>query len=81
MSFIDFLGIVFVEIREPALFAIVVWALWTHRNNLRMGKKAGHLDHLLQQAKEKLRDFLHHNRARIEPVEHPPKSWQPPGPS
>ena len=81
MSFIDLLGIVFVESREPALFAMVVWALWTRRNNLRLGKKAGTLDHLFQQARERLRDFLHHNTAWIEPVGRPPTSWQPLGPS
>ena len=41
------LGTVFAENRESALFAMVVWALWTRRNNLRMGKKAETLAHLV----------------------------------
>ena len=58
---------------------MVVWALWTRRNNLRMGKKATTLAHLVQQAREQLGDFQHHNTARVEPVGRPPTSWQPPG--
>ncbi|XP_075663184.1 uncharacterized protein LOC142632711 [Castanea sativa] len=81
MTFIDLLGTVFAENREPALFSMVVWALWTRWNHLRAGENTGTLDHLLQQARDRLRDFLHHNTARIQPVGHPPTSWQPPGPS
>ena len=33
-SFVDLIRIVFAENREPTLFAMVVWALWTRRNNL-----------------------------------------------
>ena len=33
-SFVDLIGTVFAENREPTLFAMVVWALWTRRNNL-----------------------------------------------
>ena len=59
---------------------MVVWSLWNCRNNLRLGKKAELLTHLMQQAKQRLGDFQHHNTARVEPVGHPPTSWQPPGP-
>ena len=51
MTFIDLLGTVFAENREPAFFAMVVWALWNRRNNLRLGKKAEPLNILMQQAK------------------------------
>ena len=80
VTFIDLLGIVFAENREPAFFAMVVWALWNRRNNLRLGKKAESLTHLMQQAKQRLGDFQHHNTAWVEPVGHPPTSWQPSGP-
>ena len=80
VTFIDLLGTVFTKNREPAFFAMVLWALWNRRNNLRLGKKVEPLTHLLQQAKQRLGDFQHHNTARVEPVGHPPTSWQPPGP-
>ena len=57
MTFIDLLGIVFVENKEPAFFSVVVWALWNCRNNLRLGKNAELLTHLMQQAKQRLGDF------------------------
>ena len=57
MTFIDLLGIVFVENKEPAFFPMVVWSLWNCRNNLRLGKKAELLTHLMQQAKQRLGDF------------------------
>ena len=47
VTFIDLLGTVFAENRESALFAMVVWVLWTRRNNLRMGKKVETLAHLV----------------------------------
>ena len=57
VTFIDLLGTVFAENREPAFFAMVLWALWNRRNNLRLGKKVEPLTHLLQQAKQCLGDF------------------------
>ena len=80
VTFIDLLGTIFAENREPAFFAMVVWALWNRRNNLRLGKKAKPLTHLMQQAKQRLGDFQRHNTAWVEPVGRPPISWQPPGP-
>ena len=47
MTFIDLLGTVFAENRESAFFAMVVWDLWNRRNNLRLGKKAEPLNHLM----------------------------------
>ena len=57
-NFVDLIETVFVENREPTLFAIVVWALWTRRNNFRMGKNAETLVQLLQRAREWVSDFL-----------------------
>ena len=57
-NFVDLIGTVFVENREPTLFATVVWALWTRRNNFRMGKNAETLVQLLQRAREWVSDFL-----------------------
>ncbi|KAL0007018.1 hypothetical protein SO802_008520 [Lithocarpus litseifolius] len=57
MNFVDLIGTVFAENREPTLFATVVWALWTRRNNLRMRKNAENLVHLLQWARERVSDF------------------------
>ena len=71
-SFVDLFETVFVEDREPTLFAMVVWALWTRRNNLRLGKNAETLDHLLQQARERVSEFLHHITTWVAPVGHPP---------
>ena len=77
-SFVDLIGTVFVENREPVLFAMVVWALWTQRNNLRMGKNAENLDHLLQRARERASEFLQHNIAQVASGGRPPTCWQPP---
>ena len=60
-SFIDLLGCVFAKNKEPALFSMVIWALWTQRNNLRLGKSVGTLDQLLNQARDKLHEFQMHN--------------------
>ena len=81
MNFVDLIGTVFVENREPTLFSTVVWALWTLRNNLRMGKNTETLVHLLQRARERVSDFLLHNTAPVVPMGRPPVRWQPPGPS
>ncbi|KAK9990437.1 hypothetical protein SO802_025422 [Lithocarpus litseifolius] len=55
-SFIDLLGCVFAENREPELFSMVIWALWTRRNTLKLGKSVGTLDQLLNQARDKLQN-------------------------
>ena len=79
-NFVDLIGNVFVENREPALFAIVVWALWTRRNNLRTGKKVDLLFHLLQRARERVEVFSWHNIVPEAPVGRQPARWQPLGP-
>ena len=78
-NFVDLIGNVFVENREPALFATVVWALWTRRN-LRMGKKVDLLFHLLQRARERVEVFSWHNIVPVAPVGRQPARWQPLGP-
>nr|POE97274.1 hypothetical protein CFP56_74397 [Quercus suber] len=47
--------------RDPALFSVVVWALWNRRNNLRLGKTCGTLRQLLSQANDRLKEFSLHN--------------------
>nr|POE46685.1 hypothetical protein CFP56_65723 [Quercus suber] len=47
--------------RDPALFSMVVWALWNRRNNLRLGKTCGTLGQLLSQANDRLKEFSLHN--------------------
>ena len=79
-NFVDLIGNVFAENREPALFATVVWALWTRRNNLRTGKNVDPLFHLLQRARERVEVFSRPNTVPVAPVGRQPARWQPPGP-
>lgn len=51
-SFIDLIGCIFIDKRDPTLFAVVVWALWKRRNNPPLGKSCGTLGQLLTQAKK-----------------------------
>ena len=53
-NFIDLLGCIFAENRDPELFSTVVWFLWNQRNNLRLSKGSIPLDQVLQQARNKL---------------------------
>ena len=46
-----------------------------------MGKNEETLVHLLQQARERVSDFLQHNTVSVAPVGRPLAHWQPPGPS
>ena len=77
-TFIDLTGCVFSENRDPALFSMVIWALWNRRNNQRLGKAVISLDQLLHQAKERLREFALHTTSSIVPVGRPPTCWHPP---
>ena len=45
-----------------------------------MGKNEETLVHLLQQARERVSDFLQHNTVSVAPVGRPLAHWQPPGP-
>ena len=67
-SFIDLMGCVFAENREPTLFSMAIWAIWNRRNNLHLGKSAVPLSQLLSQSKERLREFNLHNSSTITPV-------------
>ena len=67
-NFVDLIGNVFAENRELALFATIVWALWTQRNNLRTGKNVYPLFHLLQRARERVEVFSWHNIVPVAPV-------------
>ena len=77
-NFVDLIGCIMVENRDPELFAMVVWALWKRRNELRVDKSCETLTHLMQQAHSKLREFSLHNTSMVEPVGRPPTQWQPP---
>ena len=46
-----------------------------------MGKNEETLVHLLQQARERVSDFLQHNTVSVAPVGRPLAHWQPPRPS
>ena len=80
VSFVDLIGTVFAENREPMLFAMVLWALWNRRNNLRLGKNAENLDQLLQRARARVSEFPQHNTARGATGGTQTAKWQPPGP-
>ena len=60
-TFIDLTDCVFAENKDPALFSMVIWALWNRRNNLRLGKTVISLDQVLHQAKDRLREFTLYN--------------------
>ena len=75
MNFVDFMGCILMENRDPNLFAMVVWAVWKRRNDMRVGKRGQNLPNLVQQARSKLHDFLLHNSAATAPVGRPPTQW------
>ena len=77
-SFIDLIGCVFVENKDPTLFSMVTWAIWKRRNNLCLGKPAAPLNELLTKAQDRLRKFKLYNSSTIIPVGQPPTSWQAP---
>nr|POF02718.1 hypothetical protein CFP56_04951 [Quercus suber] len=62
-SFVDLMGYILAENRDPDLFAMVVWAIWKRRNDIRVGKRGENLPNLVQQAQTRLQNFLLHNSA------------------
>ncbi|KAK4587918.1 hypothetical protein RGQ29_019072 [Quercus rubra] len=72
------MGCILTENRDPDLFAMVVWAVWKRRNDMRVGKRGQNLPNLVQQARSRLHDFLLHNSTATTPVGRPPTHWQPP---
>ena len=78
-NFIDLLGCIFVENRDPELFSTVIWFLWNQRNNLRLGKRSIPLDQVLQQARNKLQEFKSaQTRTGTTSTSHSSSQWQPP---
>ena len=53
-SFIDIFDCIFAGNKDPDLFAVVIWTLWTRRNNLRLGKPALPLNKVIEFARERL---------------------------
>nr|XP_023885130.1 uncharacterized protein LOC111997285 [Quercus suber] len=52
-TFTDLIEFVFVGNKDPKLFSLVIWNLWNHRNNLRLGKAALPLDKILEHSQER----------------------------
>ncbi|XP_065616751.1 uncharacterized protein LOC136062066 [Quercus suber] len=77
-SFVDLVGCILAENKEPDLFAMVIWAVWKRRNELRVGKGGENLINLVQQARTRLQDFLLHNFAATTPMGQTQSQWQPP---
>nr|XP_023904539.1 uncharacterized protein LOC112016250 [Quercus suber] len=77
-SFVDLMGHILAENRDPDLFAMVVWAIWKRRNDIRVGKRGENLPNLVQQAQTRLQNFLLHNSATTTSTGQPPTQWQPP---
>ena len=75
MNFVDFMGCILTENKDPNLFAMVVWVVWKRRNDMRVGKRGQNLPNLVQQACSKLHDFLLHNSTATAPVGRPPTQW------
>ena len=78
-SFLDLIGSVFAENRDPACFSMVVWALWNRRNNLRLGKASGTLGQLFSLAKDKAKEFSLHNTTMTSTMQRIPDRWTPSG--
>ena len=64
-TFVDLWGCIFAKNKDPALFSMVIWALWNHQNNLRLGKFTGMLDQLLSQVRDRFCEFALHNTSMI----------------
>lgn len=56
-NFVDIMGFILTEMRDPTLFACMMWLLWNHRNNLRLGKPVVLLSQLLGLAKDKMQEL------------------------
>lgn len=76
-SFVDLMGCVLAENRDSDLFAMVVWAVWKRRNDMRVGKSGVTLPDLVQQARSRLHDFLLHNFADVKPGARPQPNGSP----
>ena len=63
------------ENRDPDFFAMVVWAVWKIRSDMRVGKSCKTLPNLVQQARNRVREFLLHNNAEVGPVERLLTQW------
>ena len=77
-SFSELMASVFEHQQKPALFAFMVWTIWTQRNQVRSQQPCCSLNHLSQLAAERYSEF----RAILPP---PPPSrprirtcWKPP---
>ncbi|XP_075670401.1 uncharacterized protein LOC142640202 [Castanea sativa] len=76
-SFLDLIGNIFTENRDPTFFPIV-WALWKRSNDLRIGKACGTLGQLFSQAKDRLREFAMHNTTMTSAMQRTLAQWTPP---
>ena len=77
-NFIDLIGCIFAENRDPSLFSMVSWLIWNRPNNLRLGKHSCTLGQILQQAKERLLEYTSHHLAATPPSVRSVTSWCPP---
>ena len=46
-SFIDLMGCILAENRDPNLFAMIVWVVWKRQNDMRVGKRGENLLNLV----------------------------------
>ena len=75
MSFVHLMWCILVENRDPDFFAMVVWAVWKIRSDMRVGKSCKTLPNLVQQARNRVREFLLHNNVEVGPVERLLTQW------
>ena len=67
--------------RDPELFAILAWTIWSRRNQLRTSNKPYPLSQVLPSAKQMLQDFTQAQPAISTPLPRPqrqPPKWEPP---
>lgn len=77
-SFIDIMSSILAEDKNPALFSMVVWTIWNQRNNSRLGKPTTSIPQLLEQARDRLREFSNLHNPVSPSTATPASCWRPP---
>ena len=71
------MSIILAEQKYPELFSMVVWIIWQQWNNSRLGKHVLMPFQILQQAREKLREFSTLQIPTSPPRTTPASCWRP----
>ena len=69
--------------KEPDLFAVIAWTIWSWRNQLRTSSKPFPLSQVLSSAKQMLQEFIQVQpvaQTQLSPIQRLRPKWEPPPP-